>query len=66
MARPLFTQRDVEKAVSGVQKAGLTVARIEIDRATGRIIILPGTPSLEQGDDLDRELEEWRARNGDG
>jgi hypothetical protein len=66
MSRPAFTQRDIEKAVAGCKAAGLEVGRVEIDRDTGRIVILPLSAAAMQGDDLERELQAWRAENGDG
>lgn len=66
MGKPAFTQRDIEKAVAGCQAAGLEVGRVEIDRDTGRIVILPRSATAVQGDALDDELTAWRAGNGDG
>jgi CO dehydrogenase/acetyl-CoA synthase gamma subunit (corrinoid Fe-S protein) len=65
MTKPAFTQRDVEKAVAGAQAAGLEVGRVEIDRVSGRIVILPAGAVAVQGDALDEELREWRAGHGE-
>lgn len=36
-----FTKADLKRAVSGVVAAGVVVGRVEIEPATGKIIILP-------------------------
>jgi hypothetical protein len=54
-------------AVEALTKAGVEIARVEIDRA-GKIVIVTGK-SLEasnQQDELDVELEQWEARRGQG
>lgn len=38
-----FREADIRRAASGVQRAGITIARIEIDR-DGKIVIIPGQP----------------------
>ena len=40
---PPFTQRDVTRAVAGLLKAGVPLARAEID-PTGRIVLVTGLP----------------------
>lgn len=44
MTKPVrFTQADLRRAVAGVAAAGVPIGRIEIDPATGKIVILPAT-----------------------
>ena len=66
MSRAAFTKADIERAVAGARRAGLEVVRIEIDRASGRIVILPAATAAVQSDDLDAELEAWRTGHGNG
>ncbi len=42
-----FKQSDVTRAVKAVQAAGVTVGRIEIDPATGKIVIFAGSDAEE-------------------
>jgi hypothetical protein len=61
-----FRQQDVTRAVKAVAAAGVHIARIEIDKA-GKIVIImadEGPPAVQN--DLDRELEEFSARHGQG
>ncbi|MXQ13237.1 hypothetical protein [Microvirga makkahensis] len=57
--KPLITQADVSRAVKGAQSAGLKVQRVEVDPATGRIVVV-------SGDDLPvkplDEFEAWKAK----
>jgi len=66
-ARSAFRQQDVTRAVKAVAAAGVSIARVEIDK-TGKITIIPATPAAEAGqqDDLDLELQDWEARHGQG
>lgn len=61
-----FKQQDVTRALRATVAAGIEVRRVEIDK-TGRIIIITAgeTPSAP-ADDLDQELAEYEARNGQG
>ena len=61
-----FKQGDFTRALKGAVKAGLDVKRAEIDKKTGNIILLFAGAEIEiaPGDDLDRELAEFEARNG--
>lgn len=69
--RPVpFRQADVTRALRGAQSAGVDVARVEIDRH-GKIVIVPARPgdqheASETEQALDRELEEFEARHGEG
>jgi hypothetical protein len=59
-------QSDVTKAVRGVRMAGVDIARVEV-ATDGRIVIFTtaeGQAAVQ--DDLDRELEEFCARHGQG
>ncbi len=57
-----FKQRDVTAAVKAVVAAGVTVARIEIDR-DGKIVVL--TPDAAQGADPGNDFDRWKARHAD-
>jgi hypothetical protein len=68
MRRPcLFKERDVTRATKAVLAAGLEIARIEIGK-DGGIIVVPGKPEPQAAlsDDLDRELAEFKAQHGQG
>jgi hypothetical protein len=43
----LFRVRDVTRAVRGLTKAGVGVARVEIEK-DGRIIVVAGKPTAEE------------------
>jgi hypothetical protein len=63
-----FRQQDVTRALKGAIAAGVEIARVEID-PTGKIVIqLRNGEAKEQAalDDLDRELEAFEARHGEG
>jgi len=47
-----FRQADVRRAVQAVRKAGIEIARVEIDRE-GKIIIVSVTPDTGQTTELD-------------
>jgi hypothetical protein len=57
-----FKQCDVTRAVKAVTKAGLEVARVEIDPG-GKIVVSTGVRSAAQEDELDRELAEFETHN---
>jgi hypothetical protein len=47
-----FRQTDVRRAVQAVRKAGIEIARVEIDKE-GKIIIVSVTPNTSQMTELD-------------
>lgn len=51
-----FTQSDVKRAAAGVVRAGLSIAKIEIDH-TGKIVIIPGKPDTKAGKNEWADLE---------
>ena len=52
-----FREADIKRAASGVIRAGIPIARIEIDHM-GKIVIIPGQPitATESGEWADLEL----------
>ena len=62
-----FTQADITKALKGAEKAGFKVQRAEV-RSDGSIILDFNAPPIAVSGtvDLDRELAEFEARNGQG
>jgi hypothetical protein len=58
----IFRQSDITKAIRAARKAGVENVRVEIAK-DGRIVIVTGGAQPVQ-DDLDRELEQFRARHG--
>ena len=58
-----FRQQDVTRAIRAAIAAGVDIARIEVAK-DGRIIIVTGVAEPAVQDDLDRELEQFRARHG--
>jgi hypothetical protein len=52
-------QRDVAAAVKGAVAAGVTIARVEVDKE-GRITIVAGTPSEESVNE--NPLDAWMAK----
>jgi hypothetical protein len=57
-----FRQTDVTKAVKAVRAAGVDIVRVEVARDGRIVIVAEAQPAMQ--DDLDRELEEFRARHG--
>jgi len=55
-----FRKSDIRRAVQAVLKAGIEVARIEIDKE-GKIIIVSGAPTTGQT----TELDEWLNHHAD-
>ena len=60
-----FRQQDVTRAIRAAIAAGVDIARIEVAK-DGRIVIVTGGADPAVQDDLDRELEQFRARHGTG
>jgi hypothetical protein len=48
-----FKERDLRRALRAVEKEGISMQRVEIDRE-GKIIIIPGSPGQHQD-----EANEW-------
>lgn len=55
-AHARFKQADVKRATAGVIGAGLSIAKIEIDH-TGKIVIIPGKPEANAGNNEWADLE---------
>jgi hypothetical protein len=62
MARAHFTQAELSRALKGALASGLNVARVEIDPADGKIIIVMGNPT--NGDETKMPLDNWRSSRG--
>jgi hypothetical protein len=58
-----FRQKDVTRAIRAAIAAGVDIARIEVAK-DGRIVSVTGGAQPAVQDDLDRELEQFRARHG--
>lgn len=57
---------DIARAVLGARAGGISIARIEIDTKTGRIMIIAGEQSTPSGiDELDQELAAFERHNED-
>ena len=52
-----FKIADLVRAIKSFNKCGMTVSRLEIDPATGRIIVVAEGARSEPQNDLDRWLE---------
>jgi len=59
----IFRQQDVTRAIRAAKAAGVEIQRVEIAK-DGRIVIVTGGAEPAVQDDLDRELEQFRARHG--
>jgi hypothetical protein len=55
-----FRQADVQRAVRGVTSAGVAISRIEVDLATGKVVI---TPRDGDGGSSGSPLDDWLAKN---
>jgi 3-keto-L-gulonate-6-phosphate decarboxylase len=58
-----FRQQDVTRAIRAAIAGGVDIARIEVAK-DGRIVIVTCGAQPAVQDDLDRELEQFRARHG--
>lgn len=56
MRRNSFREVDLTRAATGLRKAGLGIAKIEID-PTGKIVIIPGRPEQVGKSDEWADLE---------
>ena len=61
-----FKQQDVTRALRATLAAGVAVLRVEIDKDGKIILVTAGETPSAPVDDLDRELAEFEARNGQG
>ena len=52
-----FTQRNATRLMRAVIAAGLSVAKVEVDKA-GKIVVIVGEPDKAQGDN---PLDQWMA-----
>jgi hypothetical protein len=57
-----FRQREITRAVKGVEAAGVRVARIEVDK-DGKIIIVTGTAVTQPA--TANDLDAWMAKHAD-
>ncbi len=58
-----FKQRDATRAAKAAIAAGLVVERVEYKRDGTIVVVTAGQPRAP-AEDLDRELAEFEARNG--
>jgi hypothetical protein len=56
-----FKEADLTRALKAARKAGVSVARVDIDPKTGRISIFSDIAAV---DELDRELADFEAGHG--
>jgi hypothetical protein len=69
-----FRKNDLVRVLRAAQTAGLANPRVEIDTTRRTISIIPGEPTnnvitdgaTAQMNDLDRELELFKVRHGEG
>jgi hypothetical protein len=57
-----FRQRDITRAAKGLRAAGYDVGGVQVNRDGFRIIVTNNVAAAQ--DDLDRELNEIKHRNG--
>jgi hypothetical protein len=58
-----FKQADVTRAVRAVERAGLRVARVELDGAANKITVVTKAEAAEAHHRPANELDEWMARH---
>ena len=56
-----FTQAHVSRATKGAIAAGLNVVRVEIDPATGKIVVVCGDAG-EPRDEAAAAFDQWKGR----
>lgn len=61
-----FREVDVRRAIGGAVSAGLRVHRVEIDPATGLIILTTGTSEAAPTSEPVDPLDAWIKVNGSG
>jgi hypothetical protein len=62
-----FRQSDITRAIRAARAAGVDVENVRIEIAKdGRLVIIAGAAQPATWDKLDRELEEFRGRHGQG
>jgi len=58
-----FRQSDVIKTIRGAQKAGLQVRSVELDLATGKLVVIMGSSHQPDtgdiGTHIDAEVKRW-------
>jgi hypothetical protein len=58
-ARPSnFRQQDVTRAINAAKRAGLSIARVEVDPKTAKITVIVGEPELPPANAA--EADEWQ------
>jgi hypothetical protein len=57
-----FRQRDVTAAIKAVRAAGCSVASVEVDPVTGKIVVLARSTTEEPAESA--PLDAWRASRG--
>jgi len=55
-APSLVKETDIKRACRGVRAAGLQIQRVEIEKMTGNIVIVPGLPGEKP---VDLAVNEW-------
>jgi hypothetical protein len=64
MRRPsLFKERDVTRATKAVLAAGLSIARVQIDK-DGVIVVVPG--NTQEPSDVSTDLDNWMKKHHAG
>ena len=58
-----FRQQDVTRAVKAVRRAGVEIARVEVDKS-GKIVIIPVSACAVLDVKDSTPLDEWMASNG--
>lgn len=62
---PSFTQRNATRLMRAVIAAGLSVAKVEVDKA-GKIVVIVGEPDkAATASESDNPLDQWMAKHAD-